>query len=157
MSLRTLIRILAESKRTAVVGLVCGAFLGIAAIALAAQATSATGYTPVVDGHQYATQSILYTQEPGSPSDWAYTLLWTTGGENVAAGWMGADARKFKNGSVCESTGYQYNNSSSSSQGALADSKACGTGTYYSYGVIAIWNGSGYNYYYSQQSPSLNG
>ncbi|WP_249020233.1 hypothetical protein [Conexibacter sp. S30A1] len=49
---------MAESKRTAVVGLVCGAFLGIAAIALAAQATSATGYTPVVDGHQYATNWI---------------------------------------------------------------------------------------------------
>ena len=157
LSMHKLIRLLGESKRMAVVGLICGAFLGIASVALAAQATSATGYTPVVDGHEYATDSVMYTQQSGSPSDWAYTQLWTTGGENVGAGWMGADARKFKNGSVCESTGYEYNSSPFSIQGAMAASTACGSGTYYSYGVIAVWNGSGYNYYYSQQSPSLNG
>jgi hypothetical protein len=99
----------------------------------------------------------MYTMEPGSPSDWASNAVWTEGGESVAAGWMGSNARKFKNGSLCEQTGYVYNNISTSSQGALASETACGSGTYYSYGTLAVWNGSGYNYYYSQQSPSLNG
>lgn len=156
LSMNKLIRLLDKSKRMAVVGLICGAFLGIVSVALAAEATSSTGYTPYVNGHNYWTNSIIQTQQPGSPSVWAVTNVGPTSG-TVGAGWMGADARKFKNGSLCEETGYLYNGSSTDAWGAIAHSTACGSGTYYSYGVIAVWNGSGYNYYYSQQSPSLNG
>jgi hypothetical protein len=145
-------------KRTVILGLVCGAFLGIASAALAASyARSGTGYTAVIDGHEYGTFSTVYVGESGSPSDWASTDVWTTNGDNVAVGWEGADARKFKNGSICEQTGYQYNSFTTNSEEALADNTACGSGTYYSYGLIAVWNGTAYDYYYSQVSPSLNG
>jgi hypothetical protein len=150
-------RLVVDAKRAICVGIVFGALMGVASAALAATSESEIGLTPTVNGHTYETQSLMYTQEPGSPSDWGYTDLWTEGGGDVAAGWMGANARKFKNGSVCEQTGYQYNPYSNNLQGALADNTACGSGTYYSYGTIALWNGSGYNYYYSEQSPSLNG
>jgi hypothetical protein len=155
--MRTLVRLVRESKRIVIVGLTCGAFLGLAAVAFAAEADSTVGYTAVVDGHEYATQSSVYTQQLGSPSDWASTQLWTTNYAYVGAGWMAADARKFKDGSICEQTGYQYNNSSVYYQEAMAHTTACGSGTYYSYGVVAVWNGSGYDYYYTFRSPSLNG
>lgn len=156
--MRKVSRLVLAFRRTIVVGLVCGVFLGIASVALASSyARSSVGTTPEIDGHQYQTFSTVYVGEPGSPSDWASTDVWTIAGNNVPAGWEGADARKFKNGSVCEETGYQYNPYSTNSEEALADTKACGSGTYYSYGLIALWNGNGYDYYYSEQSPSLNG
>jgi hypothetical protein len=130
--------------------------LGVTSVALAASATSATGYTPYVDGVQYATNSTQYTI-PTLPHDDAQTYMWSySDGNGVPAGWMGVDARSFKNGSLCVQTGYQFNPGTYYSWYSRT-STGCGSGTYYSYGVIAAWNGSGYNYYYSQQSPSLNG
>jgi hypothetical protein len=152
------------STTAMIVGLVCGAGLGIASVALAANATySAYGYTATIDGYQYGTRSIMYTDEPGSPSDWAATTVFPTvndspaGSGEVPAGYMGADARKFINGSVCEQTGYYYNSVKASNQKVFAQTTPCGAGTYYSYGLIAVWNGSGYDYYYSEKSPSANG
>jgi hypothetical protein len=155
--MRKMSGVLEGCRRTILVGLVCGGFLGVASVALAATAYSAYGYTGTVNGHDYGTRSIVYTQQPGSPSDWAGTTVYTTGGENVGAGWMAADARKFKNGSLCDETGYLYNSISTNWEEPIAEARACGSGTYYSYGLIAVWNGNGYNYYYSQKSPSLNG
>jgi hypothetical protein len=147
----------ARNVRVVVIGFVCGAFLSLSAVAWATETESVEGYTAVVDGHQYGTYSVMANNEPGSPSDWAWTTMFTTDDAYVTAGWMGVDARKFKNGSVCEQTGYQYNKNSANWMLVTANNTACGSGTYYSYGVLAAWNGNGYAYYYSQKSPSLNG
>lgn len=69
---------------------------------------------------------------------------------------MAVDARKFKNGSICDSTGYHYSPSGSNDFEVVAGSP-CGSGSYYSQGVIGAWNGSSYDYYYTYPSPTLNG
>jgi len=75
----------------------------------------------------------------------------------VDAGWMGVDARKYVNGRLCAETGYLYNGARNDYQTALEHRVRCGAGVYYSWGVIAVWNGGGYDYYYSPRSPNLNG
>lgn len=46
--MHAVLRLILGDKRTAVVGLVCGAFLGIVSVALAAQATSGIVYSPTI-------------------------------------------------------------------------------------------------------------
>ena len=133
--------------------------LGVSCSALAA--SSATSQQACVSnaygGHNYCWTSTVYTNESGSPSDWASSQWHTAGGEQVPAGYVGINARKFKNGSLCEQTGLQYLPVSGSGEQVFAQNTACGAGTYYSFGVIAIWNGNGYNDYTGYQSRSLNG
>lgn len=150
-------RLIRQSKRPVILGLICGVFLGAASVALAAEAYGTVGGTYVIDGHTYYNRSDILTQQGGSPSDWAYTVTWTQNNSTVGAGWIAVDARKFKNGSLCEQTGYQYNSSPVTGLGLYANSVACGSGTYYSYGLTAYWNGNGYDYYDTFRSPSLNG
>jgi hypothetical protein len=138
------------------IGLVCGGCLGAGAVALGAEADSTVGYTPNVNGHVYSDQSIMLTQMAGSPSDWAYTVVSPTSG-TVPTGWMAADARKYKNDAVCEDTGYQYSNYATNTWSAWANTKACGSGTYYSAGIIGVWAGNEYLLYDTFLSPSLNG
>jgi hypothetical protein len=149
------LRLICRHRFAAIGGLACGATLGAVSVALAATSYSSVGYTPSVAGHVYGTQSIMYTI-PTLPHDEAETDIWTTNGANVGAGWMAVDARKFLNGSLCNQTGYQYNPIATNGFTVLT-AGGCGSGVYYSYGVIAVWNGSAYQYYYSQKSPSLNG
>jgi hypothetical protein len=150
-----LFRAIYRVKVPAIGGLAAGAALGAASVALAATSYSSIGYTPRINGHVYETQSIMYTI-PTLTHDEAETDVWTQGGETVGTGWIGINARKFVNGSLCNQTGYQYNTRSTSFFGALT-AGGCGSGVYYSYGTFDVWNGGGYDYYYSQKSPSLNG
>lgn len=136
-------------------GFICGALLGSASAAIAGTSYSGWGYTGTVNGRTYKTRSIMYTV-PTMTKDEAETTIFTISGANVAAGWIAANGRKFKNGALCSQTGYEFNASAADGLGALTWG-GCGAGVYYSYGTIAAWNGSGYNYYYSPKSPSLNG
>jgi hypothetical protein len=45
-------------------------------------------------------------------------------------------------GSLCEQSGYEYNQSPATGMIVYANSVACGSGTYYAYGLMAAWNGS---------------
>lgn len=156
--MRGLLRVILGSKKTVILGLVCGAFLGATSVALAAvSAKSGVAQTPTIYGHVYDSYSTVYTNEAGSPSDWASTTDYTQQGSNAAPGYIGVDARKFKNGALCEQTGYVYNQFAENSFTIYANAVACGSGTYYSYGLFQAYNGSGYNTYYSGQSPNLNG
>jgi len=152
------LQLMAEFRKALVIGAVFGGCLGAVSVALAVNAASGSwGYTPSIDGHVYKGRSTINTDEPGSPSDWAAASIYPTDGSTIPSGWMAADARKYKDGSLCEESGYEYNQSPATGMIVYANSVACGSGTYYAYGLMAAWNGSGYQAYYQPQSPNLNG
>lgn len=151
-------RVRSRSRRTAAIVFTAGLSLG-AGIATASATTSASGqvgyYT--VDGIGYANQSFVEAPLNGYDA-YAYTGVWTTGGENVASGWMGVLPRLYQaDGALCaQNSGYSYNSGAASGI-YIGKYGSCGTAyAYYSYGVTESWNGNGYSAFFSFRSPNVN-
>lgn len=66
--------------------------------------------------------------------------------DEIPTGYMGVNARLYKNTTLCTSTGFSYNGSSTYGMGT-GTSGDCGSGSYKSNGQSAAWNGSSYNNY----------
>jgi hypothetical protein len=92
----------------------------------------------------------------GQPAT-AWTEVFTNGGFNVPAGYMGAYPIMFySNGAICRQGSWEYNGSASNND-VSGVGPGCGAGpVYYSQGVSSGWNGSGYSDYYTNRSPNEN-
>ena len=120
--------------------------------ALAASATS-TPKTVTLNGHSYSYYTKVAT-ESGNAYAWTYANA-TNG--SVPTGYMGANSTLYKEGIIptaVASRDWAYNTSTSSSH-----TRGCGmtasSGNYYAAGQVRFYNGSGYNTYTANRSPSL--
>jgi hypothetical protein len=126
--------------------------LGISAgSAIAGSSQSAYGYY-TVNGHQYKNVAVVATQ-----SNFAQALTqtwWSTG--SVTSGWAGARGRLFTSGGSlsCEGSN-QYNTTTGERAQGFSCSRTS-SGAWYSYGVSLAWTGSGYQSFYTFQSPNQN-
>jgi hypothetical protein len=75
-----------------------------------------------------------------APAPVAETRIWTSFGTQAQPGTIGAQARLFKSGALCEATNYQYNTQYIPSQTVRTSGANCGTGWYNSHGFISVWD-----------------
>lgn len=134
----------------AVTGAAALTFAGIGA----AQAGSASSSVSALsaNGKSYTAQAVVYTN---TGSAWAYSRINSSSG-NVASGWMGANGRLFNSaGSLVKEGGFTYNSGAASGL-SIPSGTLYRSGSYYSYGVVKVWNGSSYNAHYTYKSPQQN-
>lgn len=86
----------------------------------------------------------------------ATTVVARDGSGTIPEGYMGTQVRVFKDDALHKSGVMQYNPSATSSYTAAMALIDVGVGTYYTKGITAAYNGSGYYTYSSYQSPSQN-
>lgn len=139
------------TRQLATLAAATGLLLGVGVGAVQAAAAYGNVASVYVGGRTYSTQSFFVSDAPA----YAGTNQWT--GSAVGAGWMGTNARTFYgNGTLCGDGGYYFNSGSTTFMGS-AKYTTCGAHSdYYSWGVTAHWNGSGYSYWYTNRSPSLS-
>ncbi|GCE77334.1 hypothetical protein [Cellulomonas biazotea] len=134
----------------AVVGAAALTFVGLGA----AQAGSASSTVSALsaNGKSYSAQALVYTN---TGSAWAYSRINSKSG-NVASGWMGANGRLFNSGgSLVKEGGFTYNSGAASGL-SIPSGTLYRSGSFYSYGVVKVWNGSSYNAHYTFKSPLQN-
>lgn len=117
---------------------VLGAAACTAAFAAPADAQTLTGWTaptpPGANGVIYMHNSSI----TNSPTTFATTNIYTMTGVQVPRGYMGARARLFKSGILCEATAYAFN-TGSATQLSASTTAYCGPGWYNSHGVVQYW------------------
>lgn len=140
--------------KTTVCTFMVGVLLGIIAVPIyAAYAESPWGYYGPHLGYLYKNQARV--------SDdvrlYAGTGVYNQDTGNVPTGYMGVKSQLFKSDELYRYTDMWYNDSPSA---GLGNSTLSGyddpSGTYYSKGITAAYNGNGYTNYYTFQSPSIN-
>ena len=119
------------------------------AAAEAGTAYSSDGYFTVA-GNQYINVAYIHT------STGSAVATTSTGFSNGATptGYAGSRGRLFTSGGSLWCEGSNTYNSSAFAAGYSCNSRT--SGSWYSYGVSLGWNGSGYNSYYTYQSPNQN-
>ncbi len=133
--------------------LLVGIILGVSTMVFAGSTISEWGYYGPYSGYSYKNRALLDVDGNGQN---AMTSVYYTGSGTVPSGYMGAQARLFKNGSLYKYSTMQYNSSADYGFVASTGYASGGSGTYYSYGITAAFNGNGYNNFYTFQSPSQN-
>lgn len=115
-------------------------------------ASTTTAYGPY-DGYNYENSAAVALTN-GSFAPWTYVK--TQNGASVPAGYMGANARLYNanTNALVYKTGMDYLDSSSNNFSTVYFGGQL-SGSYYSYGVTAAYNGNGYTDYYTFKSPSL--
>jgi len=109
--------------------------------------------TVTVFGHTYRIYSAIEVQ-----SDWNTTVATSTVRTpdpmtRVPAGYMGSLSRIYKSsGSLHQSSDWVYNQSTTS--GLTNYAYANTSGTYYSYGLIELYNGNGYSLHTTNRTPN---
>lgn len=138
-------------------------FLSCLMFVTPANAAAATGWTSVTaasndqDGVRYYNTSSIYSP-PDSSRLYASTRQWTTTGAAVPAGRMGVLATLWIYGPdgmsyICDEEGYYYT-ASSATTFSVPTLNDCGSGNYYSRGVVQTFTGS---FYISQYTfPTVN-
>ncbi len=131
-----------------------GIVLGVSGPVLAAVTSSAIGYYGPIDGYNYENQADLSLSGGIFVPE---TAVSTQQGASTPAGYMGCNARLFNTntGALVQQSGMIYDNSSGNNFSVEQDDLTSRTGSYYSYGITAAYNGNGYDYYYTFKSPSL--
>lgn len=89
-------------------------------------------------------------------SIWAHTNNRTESGAAVQTGWLGAKARLYKNGKSEKESGWKYKTKPTANFSYYVNITRS-AGYYYSKGISAAYNGSGYNTVATYESPTLNG
>jgi hypothetical protein len=139
--------------KLAVAALICGVLSGLSiGVATASSAYSNWGYYGPYDGYSYQNQA----EVSNNTRIFAVTQAQTQNNSNTPTGYIGALARLYKNSALCASNGFTYTSGTASGLGVPTEGSGCGSGTYYSYGESAAYNGNGYNYFYTFKSPSQN-
>ncbi len=86
---------------------------------------------------------------------WAEVYVDKVGGSGTfPAGWMGAGVTLYRNGVACTNAVMTYTAVAMNNYARGTASVTCGAGTYNARGSTAAYNGNGYNYYYTNYSPS---
>ena len=96
------------------------------------------GATPPIGGIVYLHTSTI--DNGGVPK--ASSRIYTSFGQTVPQGTIGAKARLFREGALCGATDYQFNLFISNQQNA-AVTKDCGPGFYNSHGFVAVYPAGG--------------
>ena len=139
-------------KRTLITVAASGLLIGAGSqAAFAGYAQSAYGYF-TSGNQQYMNYAYISTSDKSSV---AVTSTQFSGG-GTQAGWAGSRGRLFTSSGAlrCESTN-QYNGAyNTPALGYSCNPQT--TGSWYSYGVSLGWNGSGYQTFYTFQSPNQN-
>lgn len=96
------------------------------------------GGTPPIDGTVYLHTSTI--DNGGVPT--ASSRIYTSFGNVVNPGTMGAKARLFREGALCSATDYRFNAFITNSQNT-ATTRDCGAGWYNSHGFVAVMGANG--------------
>ncbi|MFW0787923.1 hypothetical protein AAFP35_25790 [Gordonia sp. CPCC 206044] len=96
-----------------------------------------------------------YSTITNAPNLEASTRIYTVDGNPVQPFTIGARARLFKSGALCQATNYVFNEDPST-QVVAATSGHCGTGSYNSHGFVEAWNGTGYTEIFTFPTNPLN-
>lgn len=132
---------------------VAGIILGVGTTVYGAVVTSPYGYYGPFLGYSYKNQATTWDGSSGGIRGEATVSV--DGSGTAPAGYMGAQARLFKDDVLYLYNSMWYNSSPTTRMADQTDS-AFPSGTYYSKGITAAYNGNGYSQYYTFQSPSLN-
>lgn len=118
-----------------------------------AEAAVVSGWTGPAGSTGYLHNSTIIN----APALTAESKIWQVVGSSAAAGTIGARARLFKSGALCEAVDYEYN-PYSATEWAVRTTNTCGTGSYNSHGFVAVWNASTNTYgeYLTFPSNPLN-
>ncbi|MFI8664642.1 hypothetical protein ACIGKR_31975 [Rhodococcus qingshengii] len=133
----------AKFRRATVVATVAGAsamamVLG-APLANAASETGWTGATPPQQGKLFAHSSSI----SNNVGIVATTSIWNAiGTVNSAPYTLSVEARLFKSGVLCQSTGFVPNDTPTSHLSASTNGAGCGAGSYNSHGLVQTFDGS---------------
>jgi hypothetical protein len=132
---------------------VCGIVLGLGTTAFAATYTSSIwGYYGPFVGYSYKNKADC----ADSTRVYASTTVSSQGTSSVPAGYMGAKASLYKNDALYEYTSMYYTTTAAVSTSVpTSGGTNAPSGTYYSKGITAAYNGNGYSTYYTYQSPSI--
>lgn len=141
-----------NSIRKVVTIFLLGLVLGASTIAFAATVHSPWGYYGPYLGYNYKNQAGCDVFTGSAFADTAVEQ--NPNGSGVPAGYMGAQAYLYFNDVVVKNTTMRYTNSDGYIRLYVNTSTYYGNGTYYSKGKSAAYNGNGYNYFYTFQSPS---
>ncbi|WP_144938536.1 hypothetical protein [Paenibacillus sp. 32O-W] len=129
-----------------IVGVIMGT---LSSIVMASSATSIKkSYS--VNGYHYFNQATIHAEA----DNYVTAVLYAESAYEVPAGYIGVNARLYKNTSLCTSTGMSYNGNPIYGMG-ISTGGACGSGSYKANGVSAAWNGTSYNTYDSYDTPFL--
>lgn len=118
-------------------------------VVYAAYASSNNRYYGPINGYEYYNCAIVY--DDASATTWV--LLDQTG--QVPTGYMGARARLYtSDGTLREDSGWTYSDEPLAGWYVDTDTQIW-SGTYYSQGYSAAYNGNGYNTYSTYRSPNI--
>ena len=144
-----------ENIRVKVSTFLLGIILGVSTMSvLAAVAYGEWGYYGPFLGINYQNQAYVGVLSSGVYAGTKVSRNRNESG-NVPIGYMGSQARLFKNDALYSSSTMTYNDEPLWSFSVTTGSTT-NTGTYYSKGITAAYNGNGYDYYYTFASPSQN-
>ncbi|MFD4291878.1 hypothetical protein ACFWPA_04235 [Rhodococcus sp. NPDC058505] len=129
------------TRRNLKSALAAGAVAGAALLAAPGIAGADTlsgwvGATLPVNGNLLLHQSTIIND----PNLVAQSKVWTVAGNDVAPAGLGARARLFKSGALCQAIDYRYN-VRPAPQMMVGTTAVCGTGWYNSHGFVAAWDG----------------
>lgn len=141
-----------NSKMLALIFLI-GICLGLGTCAVyASSADSSWGYYGPFLGYSYQNQARV-SDDQGFVD--ASTYVQPSSG-SVPTGYMGCQARLFKDDALYDTTTMHYNDSPMYTMRYYTQNRNTASGIYYSYGITAAYNGNGYSNYYTFKSPSMN-
>lgn len=151
--MKRLTSVIGKDRRVLASTFIIGIILGSATVAQAAVANSNYFYYGPVNGYYYQNQSVMVTPPKGGI--YAGTFVQTQYPVNVPTGYMGAFSRLYNsNGVQVESSGWVFNDVPEAGMGQNTPYYYV-SGTYYSVGATAAYNGNGYTTYQAYRSPDL--
>ncbi|MCM1171088.1 MAG: hypothetical protein NC393_03065 [Clostridium sp.] len=108
-----------------------------------------------LNGYNYKYWSVLYVKDGKAT---AGTSISSRDGRSIPTGYMGVQARIFKDGSLNRYTDWKYNTTATTNCYVMTLALATNSGSvYYSQGNVRIYNGSGETTYVCNASPRLHG
>jgi hypothetical protein len=143
-----------KKTRSTLVPMITTALLvGTASAAAAATVSSGVGDMGVNYGRHYYNQAVAIAD---AVNNTGWTDTWVSGTTKVSSGWIGSEARLFRDtGALCKASGMGYNPAAATTYSRSVYNTSCPADYYYAYGKSAAWNGNGYTYYYTLRTPNI--
>lgn len=146
-----------KNLKAAVLAFIVAVLFTASATAVYASATvdGQMGYYGPYLGYSYENQASVYASDPGY-GVFAGTHVANQVNVNIPTGYMGAKARLYDSNGILDTSSSWYYNSAPQVGMLVLSPYYYSSGIYYSYGLTAAYNGSGYSTYYTFQSPNVN-
>lgn len=142
-----------KNLRTILCAFLISVFLGTSATVVYANSVNSNdrNYGPV-NGYKYYNNASVINNTNLCARTW---VMMTEGGNQVPTGYMGGKARLYTSGgSLKRESEWIYNDQPIAGYGVYTNNYNQ-SGTYYSKGISAAYNGNGYTTYSTYQSPNL--